>query len=140
MEVKVLIVEDNKIFNMILAKKVQQMSAFFKDTDDIEFKIFSASNAEEAARIIETEKPKISILDYLFDDYSGDRRTGIELLVMLKEQDENSKVIMISRESDHEVVTEAIELGAEYFISKENQLTAIGQLDMAIRGVVNTIK
>ena len=121
---------------MILSKKIQQMSAFFKEADGIEFKIFSTTNAEDAVRIIETEKPQISILDYLFDDYSGDRRTGIELLIILKEQDETSKVIMISRESDHEVIDEALDLGADFFLSKENQLTAIGQLDMAIRALV----
>ncbi len=40
---------------------------------------------------------------------------------------------MISKEHDNEVKTDAKELGALYFISKDNQLMAMGQLHVAIR-------
>lgn len=132
MEVKVLVVEDNIIFNKILCKKINDLSETFKESGH-SLKVFSEDSAAGAEVIIKTEKPEIAILDYLFDDYSGDRRTGIELLEMLILQDENSKVVMISKEHDVDVKTEAEEIGARHFLSKDNQLMAMGQLDVAIR-------
>lgn len=132
MEVKVLVVEDNTIFNKILCRKLEDLSALLEESGNT-LKIFSEETAAGAETVIKQEKPDIAVLDYLFDDYSGDRRTGIELLEMMMIQDENAKVVMISKEHDTDVISEAKEIGAKAFISKDNQLMAMGQLDVAIR-------
>lgn len=132
MEVKVLVVEDNIIFNKILCKKLEDLSSVFQESGK-SIKIISETTAAEAEEAIKTEKPHISILDYLFDDDSGDDRTGVELLELIVSGDEQAKVVMISKEHDNEVKTDAKELGARYLISKDNQLMAMGQLDVAIR-------
>lgn len=132
MEVKVLVVEDNTIFNKILCKKLSDLSNSIKD-DSFTLKVYSESGAAGAEEIITNEKPHIAVLDYLFDDFSSDRRTGIELLGLMLESNEDAKVIMISKEHDSDVINEAKELGARHFISKDNQLMAMGQLDVAIR-------
>ena len=132
MEVKVLVVEDNTIFNKILCKKLEDLSTELSESGH-SLKIFSEETASGAEDIINKENPEIAILDYLFDDYSGDRRTGIELLEIILGKNENAKVIMISKEHDTDVINEAKEIGARHFLSKDNQLMAMGQLDVAIR-------
>lgn len=138
MEIKILIVDDNDIFNKILCKKVNTLLDFLK-LDNVDFKVFSAKEPQEAEDIIKAEKPHIGILDYLIENFNGDRRTGVELLISMLEENENSKVVMISREHDNEVIQEAKELGAKHFISKENQLKAMGLLDVALREFIDQL-
>ncbi|MDP2654722.1 MAG: response regulator [Candidatus Omnitrophota bacterium] len=75
--------------------------------------VFTASGGNEALEIIKTESPDLVLLDVRMEDF-----TGVELLRKLRQEQNQSKVIMVSGVEDEETVSEAKSLGVLGFIHK----------------------
>jgi len=112
---KLLIVDDAKLIHF-LVKKILKANNF----DDIEFN--DAFNGNEAIDKAQEFKPDLVLLDVVMPE-----KDGIETLKVLKENNPDIRVIMVSSLGTEEKVTEALKLGATAFIQKpfdEDELCA----------------
>ena len=67
------------------------------------------------------EKPDIIILDYLLNSVNEDAADGVVILKQIKAKYPDMRVIMLSSLSEHKDVNQAVELGAEEFVYKDQQ-------------------
>ncbi|NLK63312.1 MAG: DUF2225 domain-containing protein [Fusobacteria bacterium] len=98
-----LIVDDSKLFVKTLEKIVESFSD----------KIYTASNGEEAIKIVKKEKIDIVTLDIEMPGING-----IETLKKIKKLNKNIEVIMISSKQDSKTIVEALKLGAINYLLK----------------------
>ena len=77
--------------------------------------IFTAQNGPEAIRIAKKEKPDLILLDLLMPEMNGD-----EVCRVIKSDVElkNTKVIMVSTQSDEETVQRCKRMGCDDYITK----------------------
>lgn len=103
MNKKILIVEDDVVFCRLLTKFLSRNN----------FEVMDAQNGKDAFELMEMNEFKLAILDYRLPDM-----TGLEILEKLKSKSPSSKIILITRYGDQDIATQAIEKGADAFISK----------------------
>ena len=75
--------------------------------------VFTASGGSEASEIVEQEHPDLILLDVRMEEM-----TGVEFLRQMREEGNETRVIMVSGIEDEEVVSEAEDLGILGFIHK----------------------
>lgn len=112
---KLLIVDDAKLIHF-LVKKILTAN----ELTDIEYK--DAFNGNEAIEIARDFQPDLVLLDVVMPE-----KDGIETLKILKSENPDIPVIMVSSLGTEEKVTEALKLGATAFIQKpfdEDELCA----------------
>jgi two-component system, chemotaxis family, chemotaxis protein CheY len=112
---KLLIVDDAKLIHFLVKKILTA-----HDLTDIEFK--DAFNGNEAIEIAAGFEPDLVLLDVVMPE-----KDGIETLKILKENNPNIRVVMVSSMGTEEKVAEALNLGATAFIQKpfdEDELCA----------------
>jgi len=112
---KLLIVDDAKLIHF-LVKKILKAN----DIDDLEIK--DAFNGNEAIEIANEFAPDLVLLDVVMPE-----KDGIETLKVLKANNPDLKVIMVSSMGTEDKVSEALSLGATAFIQKpfdEDELCA----------------
>lgn len=103
----VLIVDDNMNF-------INRMIGLLEDVENIGH-IKSATNYDEACRLLETETPDVALLDI---NMPG--KNGIELLKYIKHNNMTCEVIMITNHADTYYRQQCEELGAKHFLDKSN--------------------
>ncbi|SNR95269.1 Response regulator receiver domain-containing protein [Belliella buryatensis] len=103
MNKKILIVEDDVVFCRLLTKFLSRNN----------FEVMDAQNGRDAFELMEMNEFKLAILDYRLPDM-----TGLEILEKLKSKSPGSKIILITRYGDQDIANQAIEKGADAFISK----------------------
>lgn len=74
---------------------------------------FTALNGEAALSIVQAEKPHIVLLDIIMPGM-----TGIETLKEIKKTTPSTGVVMITAVTDEAMGNQALELGADDFITK----------------------
>jgi two-component system, NarL family, invasion response regulator UvrY len=104
--VKVLIVDDHPIV-------ASGLSALLSDAD--EFDILTARDAIEGREVFETAKPGVSLIDINLPGTSGFTFTK-DLL----EFDPSARILIFSMNDDPGVATEALDIGALGFVSKND--------------------
>ncbi len=77
------------------------------------YEVLNAMSGKEAIEIVKKERPKIVLLDINMRGMNG-----IETLKKIKEIDKNTVVIMVTGVKDDDVVKEALEAGADDYITK----------------------
>ena len=75
--------------------------------------VFTAGGGAEALAIIEKETPDLVLLDVQMEEMSG-----VETLRILREGNNNVKVIMVTGAEDETIVAEANSLGIQKYIHK----------------------
>jgi DNA-binding response OmpR family regulator len=100
---KILIVDDDR-------DMVSLMSFIFADEG---FEVETAGNAIDATKKLEQQSYPVIILDYDLRD-----KTGLDVIRYMKENNINSKVLMVSGYSRPEVKNRAYEMGISKFIAK----------------------
>ena|SRR3989338_10787978 len=75
--------------------------------------VFTAAGGKEALHIIEQDKPDLVLLDVRMEEM-----TGIEVLKILRRQNNLVKVIMVTGVENGEAVKEAHDLGIRGYIHK----------------------
>jgi len=115
-KIKVLVVDDE----IEIQKSIGRYFSFF---DDVE--MLFASTYDEAVDVMEKQHPRMYILDINLPDGNG-----LKLVKIIKQHSPANQVIMITGASDLNRVFEALESGANDYLTKP--------LDMAIlRSVVS---
>ncbi len=103
----ILIVDDNMNF-------VDRMISLLEDADNIGY-ISVASNYDEARRLLVSENPDVVLLDI---NLPG--KNGIELLKLIRQNNKECRVIMITNHADDYYRQQCKELGAKHFLDKSN--------------------
>ncbi|MFN7094106.1 MAG: response regulator transcription factor [Burkholderiales bacterium] len=96
-----LIVEDNEFSRKMIATALNKRRYLF------------AKTGKEALEIYFSNRPNIVFLDILLPDMSG-----LELLRIIKEKDSAAFIVMLSANSEREIVVQSIRGGAKGFIVK----------------------
>ena len=77
------------------------------------YKVFGATEGEEAVSIIKKEKPQILLLDIRMPGING-----LEVLKQAKEINDKAKVVIITALAEEDKKSEALKLGADEYIAK----------------------
>jgi two-component system response regulator YesN len=103
---KAIIIEDEVVIRRGIIQKVSWDK--FNITE-----IFEASDGEMALKIIVREKPEIILLDINLP-----KMNGLELLKRVREQNIDSKVLVLSGHDEFSYAQQAIEYGIENYLLK----------------------
>jgi len=107
---RILIVDDEPLTRLMLAD--------FLETKG--YKVFTASDGEEALRKVKSERPLLMLLDVRMP-----KMDGMEVLAKAKAMDPYLKVIMITGVKDEDVAQNAREMGADDYITKPLHLDSL---------------
>ena len=89
-----------------------------------------AGNPEDAITAVAEYHPDVCLLDVNFPD-----GTSVNAIQRVRAASPETKVVMLSAESDHAIVGRAIAEGASGYVGKEKPITEIVEmLDRAVRG------
>ena len=102
---EILVIDDNSDIRQLI-------SSILKDAN---FMVREAANFDQAMLEINKKLPDVAIIDVKLDKGDND---GIELLVHLKEIDDDVPVIMISGHANVQMAVDSLKLGAFEFIQK----------------------
>lgn len=103
MNIKILIVEDDVVFCIMLNRFLSKNNFA---TDD-------AQSAEEAIELLQNKSYDVVITDYRLPG-----KNGLELLEWIKNSAPATKVLIVSRVDEKEISDRAFELGAEDYMTK----------------------
>lgn len=128
MSLKVIVVEDEIIIRKGIIQKVNW------DKFGISH-VFEASNGEIAYELILREKPEIILLDINLP-----KMNGIELLKKIREQNINSKVLVLSGHDEFTYAQKAIEFGVENYLLKPSSAKDIEEVLRKMCSSINAEK
>lgn len=119
-EISIYIVEDNKVFAMALKADIE--TSF---TDNlINIQIFG--NGEQAMIKFIEEKPQIVILDYHLDNMKPDAANGVKVLDWIKNENNETYVIMLTRDDNIDIALQSFKHGAsDYIVKTDTQFRKI---------------
>ena len=92
-----------------------------------EIEVLAVPNAEEAIKMVVSQRPKAILLDIKLEGMDG-----VETLRRIKELDKQVKVIMVTGREDDEAKQETKRLGAYGFIHKPIELDEVEKLVMKL--------
>ena len=101
----VLLADANEEFRGMLREVIEKTEEFAV--------VGSTGDGTEALQILEQQKPDVAVIDVVLPGTDG-----LGILRRLKEQEARTKVIMLSAFCTDQVVAEAMNLGAPYFLPK----------------------
>ncbi|MET0156309.1 MAG: hybrid sensor histidine kinase/response regulator [Rickettsiales bacterium] len=104
---KILIVDDSFTTRKLIA-------GHLKDVESMEFEILEASNAKEALKIFEEQRPDLMLLDYLLQDANG-----MDVVNELRKNHAVIPVLMVTGFADVQLVIDAMHLGVQGYILKD---------------------
>ncbi|ORU93887.1 MAG: two-component system response regulator [Cycloclasticus sp. symbiont of Bathymodiolus heckerae] len=102
-KVRMLIIDDDEVYCDVLK------SAFKKRGFDVK----TASNEEQAVQQIGSFDPELAVVDLRLEQSSG-----LHLIKCLKDNDESTKVVMLTGYASIATAVEAVKLGAIQYITK----------------------
>jgi len=103
---KILLVEDDEIYASFIKKKLEKTDKYVIDV---------YSNAEHCLQELNHKaKPDIIIIDYFLPGMNG-----IELYSRIKESFESMKLIMISSNTDPDLVVDMVKKGIRNYVIKD---------------------
>lgn len=109
---KILIVEDHALTRFGLKTAFEMPAA--NNSNNIEWIVFEAPNAQKCFDIINKEKIDIVIMDLGLPDING-----IEATKAVKEQSPNTKVVILSSHEQEDDVINSIKAGANAYCTKD---------------------
>jgi DNA-binding NtrC family response regulator len=119
-KISIFIVEDNNVFTLALKANIE--NAFV----NIPVKIHSFETGEECMKKFKEEKPKVVILDYHLNSNKPDAADGIKVLDMIKKENHETNVIMLTGDDDINIAVNSFKHGAcDYVVKTETQFQKI---------------
>jgi DNA-binding response OmpR family regulator len=118
---KVLIVDDEETLTWSMAKSL------FKDRD--KYEVLIANNGREAVRILERNKIDLVISDIRMPDING-----LDLLVKVKKEHPQTKVIIMTAYGSSDVQKEASRRGSLFYIEKPFEISDIRKIIINLIG------
>lgn len=110
--IKVLIADDHDLIR-------QGLKRIIEFEEDLVI-VGEAENGEKVLKMLKLYNPQVMLLDR-----NMPLKDGIEVLKIVKEQNENVKVIMLTVENDSKTIKEAINIGADGYVLKDSAGTDI---------------
>ncbi|BCS54884.1 sigma-54 dependent transcriptional regulator [Geobacter sp. SVR] len=117
---KILVVDDEHLIRWSLEQNLKKQG----------FEVFTAGTGEDALRLAREEQPDLVLLDIQLPGISG-----IEVLEKIKDQDDETIVIMVTAHGGLETAVNAMRLGAYDYVSKPFNLD---ELSIIIRKALET--
>lgn len=115
-KIKVVIVDDHGLLR-------QGIASLLKDAPDVEV-VTSVASGEEAINLPDSLQPEVFLMDIVMKGMSG-----IEATRWIKEQNPETKIILISSEVNKDFITAGVKVGIDGYlpkdVSKDQLLTAI---------------
>ncbi|MFH2142441.1 MAG: response regulator [Bacteroidota bacterium] len=111
-QIRIFIVEDNKLFALALKTDIETAFA------NIPCKIFLFETGEMCMEKFKEEKPQIVILDYHLNSSDSEAANGIKVLDRIIKEYNETNVIMLTRDDDIDIAIKAFKHGASDFIIK----------------------
>jgi len=90
--------------------------------------IGEAGNSLEAIEVVRKTKPDVVILDIKIPGESG-----VKVLIKLKDEFEDLKIIMLTNYPDSQYKAECLMHGAEYFLSKSDEFDKLPEVFSKLR-------
>lgn len=129
-------------YKMLICDDIKYMCQYFKSIfeglEDFEV-IATATNKKEIVKCVDEYKPDVVLLDIQMDT----AQTGIELIPYIKFVVPDAKIIMLTVNEDKDMIFKAIELGADNYALKTNDISKIIEIvtrtcknDIVFEGVV----
>ncbi|MEH7238036.1 response regulator transcription factor [Bacillus sp. JJ1562] len=100
---KILLAEDEEVLRMLVVDTLE----------DEGYSIDEASDGEEAYTLIKKNAYDLILLDYMMPVYSG-----LELIEMIRKENNHTKIMMLSAKSQSSDQQKVLDAGADYFMSK----------------------
>ena len=109
---KLLIVDDEDEITNFLAEFFQNLG----------YSVQTAGTKEEAFKVLLDYQPMVALLDVRM---RGSDRAGLEILTWIKEKKLKTKTIMVTAVESKDVISEAMQIGADDYITKPLSLEYI---------------
>jgi DNA-binding NtrC family response regulator len=111
-QIRIFIVEDNKVFALALKADVETSFA------NRPIKIHSFETGETCMKKFKEEKPHVVILDYHLNSSNSDAMDGIKVLDWIKKENHDTNVIMLTSNDNIDIAIKSFKHGASDFIVK----------------------
>ena len=119
-QINIFIVEDNKIFTTALKADIE--STFSK----MPIKLHSFETGETCMLKFNQIRPQVVVLDYHLDSKFKDAANGLKILDLIKKEDPETNVIMLTSNDNLEVAIKSLKHGAsDYVVKTETQFLKI---------------
>ena len=110
--INIFIVEDNKVFSMAVKAEIKE--AF----EDLPLMLHDFETGEACMKKIKEVKPWVVIMDYHLNSKYPNAADGIEVLDMIKKENKNTNVIMLTSEDNIDIALKSFKHGASDYIVK----------------------
>jgi two-component system, OmpR family, phosphate regulon response regulator PhoB len=100
---KILLAEDEEVLRMLVVDTLE----------DEGHEVDEACDGEEAYELIQKNSYDLILLDYMMPVY-----TGLELIQLVRNEQNQSKILMLSAKSQSSEQQKVLDAGADYFMSK----------------------
>jgi len=112
--IDIFIVEDNKVFAMTLKMDIEKAFEY------LPLKIHDFETGEACLKKIKEVNPSVVIMDYHLNSKNPEAADGIKILDMIKKENKNTNIIMLTSEDDIEIALKSFKHGASDYIVKSN--------------------
>lgn len=126
-KVKLAIVDDNK-------ELVKTLVAFFDSNPEIEV-VWTANNGEVCLSNLEEKQPDILLLDVIMPHLDG---IGVLEAIQKNTKHSNLQIIMLTAFGQEDVMTQAANLGASYFMLKPFEFDQLTNQILRVTGIRKT--
>ena len=119
-QINIFIVEDNEVFRIALKSDIE--TAFSEKS----LAIHTFETGEAAMQKFKTVKPQVVILDYNLDSKVQKAANGIAVMDLIKKEDPETNVILLTSEDSLSIATTAFKHGAsDYVVKTETKFAKI---------------
>ncbi|HVD99902.1 MAG TPA: response regulator [Cytophagaceae bacterium] len=117
--VKILVMEDNEMYNSLLTKKLQLYTESLSLDTNFTFEINSFTSLPDFIKNLK-EDADVVFLDY----FLVKNITALDILTKIKQVCKKCKIFVISRTNDTEIINKIFEKGIDDFIFKDKYALA----------------
>jgi len=102
-EVRLLVIDDDEVYCSVLAEAFKRRG----------YQVETASTEDEAIDKINQFEPELAVVDLRLEQSSG-----LHLIKLLKDKDQNTKIVMLTGYASIATAVEAVKLGANQYLTK----------------------
>lgn len=106
--------QSNECTVLLVDDEIESLKGIIDFFKAIDWKVITATDEKEAILELEHKNPRLVLLDLVLE-----KESGFEVLSHIRRINSKTKVIIISKYFDHELVKQAIKAGAIGFVQKD---------------------
>lgn len=122
----IFIIEDSKIISSLMSNLLSR---------EFDVRVFAFESGESALETLNSVTPDIILLDYHLDSCNKHNINGQEFMTILKKLKVRVPVIILSGQSNKEVMAHLIQLGAIDYVSKDDEYFLDNAIDSTRRAI-----